>query len=138
MALDWRKVSKPVSQFAEFKPQSASANNRKTPQQVLAANIDKQIALAKAPKAEGTRWFYSVGENTAFKVRFANKPLKLDGDDTELVVPTAQLVDVYEAIKADVLGGGFDAQLDELQKMIAGRVEKMALTRANKGPKKKK
>ena len=104
---------------------------------VLVTSLDKQIALAKNPKAEGRRWFRISGNNAAFTVRFANKPLKLDGDDTELVVPANQLADIYGQIKVDAQEGYFDPQLAELEKMVAKRVEKMAATRAASGGKAK-
>lgn len=135
MALDWKKVAKPVAEFSEFK--GGGAKKDRSAKSVLVASLDKQIALAKNPKAEGRRWFRVSGNNAAFTVRFANKPLKLDGDDTELVVPANQLADIYGQIKVDAQEGYFDPQLAELEKMVAKRVEKMAATRAASGGKAK-
>jgi len=42
------------------------------------------------------------GDEVGFSIRYANSPIKLVGDETRVVVPKAQFVEVLEAIKADV------------------------------------
>ncbi|WP_088190115.1 hypothetical protein, partial [Sphingobium sp. Z007] len=87
--------------------------------------IDRQIELFNKPKTEGRRWFEIVGENVGFAIRYANSPLKLVGDETKVVVPKAQFVEVMEAIKADILKGDFKAQLDAGEAKVRTRAEKI-------------
>ncbi len=130
MALDWKKTVKPASQFADF--QKAGNRTPKTAAEVVAAAIDKQIELFKAPKTEGRRWFEVKGENVAFSIRYANSPLKLVGDETVAVVPKAQFVDVMQSIKADVQKGEFKAELDAQEARVRQRSASMAETRKAK------
>ncbi|WP_088190943.1 hypothetical protein [Sphingobium sp. Z007] len=60
-----------------------------------------------------------------FAIRYANSPLKLVGDETKVVVPKAQFVEVMEAIKADILKGDFKAQLDAGEAKVRTRAEKI-------------
>lgn len=128
MALDWKKAVKPAHTFAEF--QKGSARVPKSAQEVVSSAIDKQIELFKSPKAEGRRWFEVKGDNVAFTVRYANKPLKLVGEETNVVVPKGQFVDVMQSIKADVEKGEFKAQLDDIEAGVRKRTESMRKTRA--------
>jgi hypothetical protein len=57
-----------------------------------------------------------VGYDIAFTARYANKSLKLVGDDTPMIVGKAQFVEVLNAIKVDVAKGEFKAQLDAVAK----------------------
>lgn len=130
MAIDWKKTVKPVGEFSDFK----KAGNRvtKTAVDVVAAAIDKQIELFKAPRTEGRRWFEIKGENVAFSIRYANSPLKLVGEEKTVVVPKAQFVDVLQAIKADIIKGEFKAQLDAGEASVRKRSASMAETRKKK------
>jgi hypothetical protein len=60
-----------------------------------------------------------------FSIRYANSPLKLVGEETKIVVPKAQFVEVMEAIKADVLKGDFKTQLDEKEAQVRQRSSKI-------------
>jgi hypothetical protein len=124
MALDWKKAVKPASAVEGF----AKANARvpKTAAEVVAAAIDKQIELFNKPKEEGRRWFEVKGDNVGFSIRYANSPLKLIGDESQVVVPKAQFVEVLNAIKADVLKGAFKAQLDSGEAKVRSRTATMA------------
>jgi len=130
MALDWKKAVKPASTVEGF--QKANTRVPKTAIQVLSAAIDKQIELFNKPKEEGRRWFDVKGENVGFAIRYANRPLKLVDDESQVVVPKAQFVEVLTAIKADVEKGAFKAQLDELEAGVKKRTISMAATRAAK------
>ncbi|WP_188063759.1 hypothetical protein [Sphingobium sp. KCTC 72723] len=123
MALDWKKTVQAASKVEGF---NASAQRApKTAQEVVAAAIDRQIELFNKPKTEGRRWFEIVGDNVGFAIRYANSPLKLVGDETKVVVPKAQFVEVMEAIKADILKGDFKAQLDAGEAKVRTRAEKI-------------
>jgi len=129
--MDWKKAVKPASAVAEF--QKPTARVPKTAADVLSAAIDKQIGLFNKPKEEGRRWFETKGDNVGFQIRYANRPLKLVGEESHVVVPKAQFVEVMNAIKADVQGGAFKSQLDELEANVRKRTATMAATRkANK------
>lgn len=128
MAMDWKKAVKPASAFPEF--QKTTSNKQKSAQEVVAAAIDKQIDLFKHPRTEGRRWFETKGDNVAFTVRYANRPLKLVGDETTVAVPKAQFSEVMESIKADVENGAFKDQLAELEAGVKKRTESMRKTRA--------
>lgn len=132
--MDWKTLAKPVSDFAEFKSGSAA---KKTPKQVIAANLDKQVALIGQPEGTGRRWFKIKGDNAAFTVRHGGKAIKLLDDQTELVVPTKQLAGVYGAIKADLLAGQFDASIAEIDKEVQSMIQKRATTRGASTPKKR-
>lgn len=99
---------------------------------VVIAGIEKQLALFADPKAEGKRWFRSGATDTAFSIRYSNRPLKLRGEENQLAVPTAQFKDAMAYYVEEVKSGKFDAQLAELEKGIAARSEKMRATRASK------
>lgn len=130
MALDWKKAVKPASAVEGFS--KANARTPKTASEVVAAAIDKQIELFNKPKEEGRRWFEVKGDNVGFSIRYANSPLKLVGDETQVVVPKAQFVEVLEAIKADVVKGSFKAQLDQGEAKVRSRTASMAAKRAGK------
>lgn len=132
--MDWMNLAKPVSQFPEFKGGSTA---KKTPKQVIAANIDKQVSLIGSPEGTGRRWFKVKGENAAFTVRHGGKAIKLLNDETELVVPVKQLAGVYGAIKADLLAGVFDDSIAEIDKEVQSMIQKRATTRGTSTPKKR-
>lgn len=132
--MDWKTLAKPVSEFSEFKGGSA---NKKTPKQVIAANIDKQVALIGSAEGTGRRWFKVKGDNAAFTVRHGGKAIKLLNDETELVVPAKQLAGVYGAIKTDVLAGVFDEAIAEVDKEVQSMIQKRAVSRGTSAPKKR-
>lgn len=132
--MDWKTLAKPVSEFSEFK---GGSTNKKTPKQVIAANIDKQVSLIGSAESGGRRWFKIKGENAAFTVRHGGKAIKLLNDETELVVPAKQLAGVYGAIKADVLAGAFDAAIAEVDKEVQSMIQKRAASRGASTPKKR-
>ncbi len=122
--MDWTKVVKPSSAVEGFA--KGKARVPKTAAEVVANAIDKQIALFNKPKEEGRRWFEVNGENVGFTIRYANSPLKLVGEEPHVV-------DVMNAIKADVEKGKFKAQLDAGEAAVRQRSATMSQTRkANK------
>lgn len=129
MAFDWKKAVKSVNEYADF-AKGSGPRVPKSASEVVAAAIDKQIELFKAPRSEGRRWFEVKGENVAFTIRYANSPLKLVGEETKVVVPKAQFVEVLTAIKADVEKGSFKSQLDEKEAQVRQRSASMAKTKA--------
>lgn len=130
MALDWKKAVKPASSVAAF----AKGNARvpKSASSVVSGAITKQIELFKAPKTEGRRWFEVIGDEVGFSIRYANSPIKLVGDETRVVVPKAQFVEVLEAIKADVDKGAFKDQLALQEEKVRKRSMTMSETRKAK------
>jgi hypothetical protein len=130
MALDWKKAVKPASSVAEFSKSAPRA--AKSAKEVVMSAIDKQIELFNKPKEEGRRWFDVKGDQVGFTIRYANSPLKLVGDETVVVVPKAQFVEVMESIKTDVEKDAFKAQLDAQEAKVRKRSEAMAKTRAAK------
>ena len=124
MALNWKTLAQPASKVEGF-TKGAGPREPKSAQSVVAEAIDKQIVLFNKPKENGRRWFEIVGDNVGFSIRYANSPLKLVGDETKIVVPKAQFVEVMEAIKADVLKGDFKAQLDEKEAQVRQRSSKI-------------
>lgn len=130
MAANWTTLVKPAAQFSDFK--KASVRTPKTAAAVVVAAIDKQIELFNKPKEAGRRWFEVVGDNVAFCIRYANSPLKLVGEEKQVVVPKAQFVEVMTAIKADVEKGSFKAQLDTAEAAVRKRSATMSETRKKK------
>lgn len=125
---NWNSV-KPAGQVEEF---AEKAVGRRSPQDILIENIDRQLDLFDDPKEDGRRWFTSGKTHTAFTIRFANKPLKLRGEETKMAVETAQFPDAMQYIKEQVKKGAYDAQLAEFEKLLDKRREKAAETRASK------
>lgn len=130
---NWKAVAKKAADVEGFG--TGAVRVPKSAQEVVAQAIDKQIVLFNKPKEEGRRWFEVVGDNVGFSIRYANSPLKLVGDETKVVVPKAQFVEVLEAIKADVLKGDFKAQLDAGEAKVRQRSETMSKTRLAKSGK---
>lgn len=132
--MDWMTLAKPVSEYPEFK---GGSTNKKTPKQIIAANIDKQVSLIGSAEGTGRRWFKVKGENAAFTVRHGGKAIKLLNDQSELVVPAKQLAGVYGAIKADLLAGQFDDAIAEVDKEVQSMIQKRAASRGASTPKKR-
>lgn len=130
MALDWKKAVKPASSVAAFA--KGSARIPKSASSVVSDAITKQIELFKAPKTEGRRWFEVIGDEVGFSIRYANSPIKLVGDETRVVVPKGQFVEVLEAIKADVDKGAFKDQLSLHEEKVRKRSVTMSETRKAK------
>lgn len=130
MAFEWQKVVKMASQVEGFG--NSAVRTPKSAQETVAAAIDKQIVLFNKPKEEGRRWFDIKGENVGVSIRYANSPLKLVGEETMIVVPKAQFVEVMEAIKADVLKGVFKAQLEAKEAQVRKRSASLSKTRQDK------
>ncbi|PNU04592.1 hypothetical protein [Novosphingobium guangzhouense] len=127
MALDWKKIAKPASTVEGFK---GAVRAQKTAAEVVAAAIDKQIELFKAPRSEGRRWFEVKGDQVGFVIRYANSPLKLVGTESKLVVPKDQFVEVLTAIKADVVKGSFKDQLEAGEAKVRQRSASMVAKKA--------
>ncbi|MBT0671291.1 hypothetical protein HT136_23245 [Novosphingobium profundi] len=128
--MDWKKAVKPASAVEGFA--KAGARKPKSAVDVVAEAIDKQVELFDKPKEEGRRWFEVKGDNVGFTIRYANSPLKLVGEETNVVVPKAQFVEVMNAIKADVVKGAFKSQLDAAEERVRARSAKMAASRSSK------
>lgn len=128
--MDWTTLVKPASAVEGF----AKGNVRvpKTAAEVVMTAIDKQIMLFQKPREEGRRWFEVKGDNVGFTIRYANSPLKLVGDETHVVVPKAQFVEVMNAIKADVEKGKFKKQLEAGEAAVRQRSATMSQTRKAK------
>lgn len=128
VASKWQSLVKPASAVEGF----GKGNVRvpKTAAEVVGQAIDKQIELFNKPKEEGRRWFEVKGENVGFSIRYANSPLKLMGEETQVVVPKAQFVEVMQAIKADVFKGAFKDQLESREAAVKARSATMVANKA--------
>ncbi|WP_066864492.1 hypothetical protein [Sphingobium sp. TCM1] len=119
---------KPASKSAEF----ATAEQGRTAKSILIDGIAKQIKLFSNPKEDGRRWFVLGQKEVALTLRVNNKPIKLIGDETKVVVPVEQFEAAMNHFRAEVEKGNFNAQLEEADKGIATRREKLRSTRAAK------
>lgn len=137
MALDWRKSLKTVAQSTEFKDAKAGATAL-TPAQRLGKNMDRSLALFKAGNKDVKRpTIVQKGDEVKFSVRYSNSPMKLNGEETEAVVPAKDFEAIYAAIKESALAGEFDAQLVKLSESAKSRGQTGAASRkANAGKKK--
>ena len=131
--MDWMKAVKLAKDVDGFG--KGNARVPKSAADVVCSAIDRQIELFNKPREEGRRWFEVKGDNVGFTIRYANSPLKLVGEETHVVVPKAQFVEVLTAIKADVDKGKFKAQLDAGEEKVRQRSESMSKTRKAKSGK---
>lgn len=128
MAINWKAALKPVSQSKEFKPGSAASMSASAR---AALGMDKALAAFKAGNKDTKRpTIVKKGEEVKFTVRYANQALKLDGKDSEFVVPAAKFEEIYLAIKGAVLAGEFDDQLAPMEKKAKERGQRMAASKA--------
>ena len=118
---------KSVSSVADLKETA-----KRSARDVVLAAIDRQIALFDDPKADGRRWFKSGATHTAFSIRYANTPLKLKGEETQLAVETQLFKDAMVYFAEEIAKGKMDEQLNALEKNRMARTEKARTTRAAK------
>ncbi|WP_449471677.1 hypothetical protein [Sphingobium chungangianum] len=124
MAINWKAALKPVSQSKEFKP---AAVGKMSASARAAASMDKALAAFKGGNADIKRpTIVKKGDEVKFSVRYANTALKLDGKESEFVVPADKFEEIYAAIKGAVLAGEFDSQLAPLEANSKARGQKMA------------
>jgi hypothetical protein len=125
----------PASKSKEF---NASPDEKRSAKTILLDGIKRQIELSKDVKAEGKRWFTVGKTETALTLRVNNKPLKINGEETKVVVPTEHFEAAMEHFAKQVETGAFDDVLVEADKGITARREKLKKTRAaNKAAKEK-
>jgi hypothetical protein len=122
------KLLVPASKSKEFNGAAVT----KTPKSILAAGIDKQIALFKKPSEEGRRWFTLGDKEVAIRLKFANKAIPLAGNEDTVVVPRDQFEGAMLYLKGEAEKGAYDAPLAELAKGREDRTNKMRATRAAK------
>lgn len=120
---------KPASKSVEFAASTEQGRNAKS---ILIDGIAKQIKLFANPKEDGRRWFVMGQKEVALTLRVNNKPIKLIGDETKVVVPVQQFEAAMNHFKSEVEKGNFNAQLEEADKGIATRREKLRNTRVAK------
>ena len=119
----------PASKSAEFAKAGEQGRSAKS---ILLDGIAKQIKLFSNPKEDGRRWFVLGQKECAITLRVNNKPIKLVGNETKVVVPVDQFEAAMNHFKAEVEKGSFNAQLEEADKGIATRRDKLRETRASK------
>lgn len=136
MALDWRKSLKTVAQSKEFKD-AKSGPAALTPAERLGKTMDKALAAFKNGNKEVKRpTIVQKGDEVKFSIRYSNSPMKLNGEETEAVVPAKDFEAIYLAIKESALAGEFDAQLTKLSENVKKRGQTGAASRkANAGKK---
>lgn len=118
----------PASKSTEF----AVTEQGRTPKTILLDGITKQLKLYKEPKVEGRRWFTVGAKEIALTLRIGNKPLKLAGDETKVVVPADQFEAAMKHFEGEVKAGKFDAELKAAEKAMDDRRTKLRSTRAKK------
>lgn len=120
----------PASKSVEF---GAEVDNTRSAKAILLQGIKKQIDLFKNPASEGRRWFTLGQKEVAITLRVQNKPLKLAGEETKVVVPVDHFQAAMEHFTKEVTADKFKEQLVEADKAMTARKEKMRATRsANK------
>lgn len=116
-----------ASKSTEFAGERESKRSAKN---ILLDGIKKQVELFANPATEGRRWFTLGTKEVALTLRVQNKPLKLLGDETKVVVPVDQFKAAMEHFAKEVNADKFKAQLEEADKAMKARKAKMASTRA--------
>lgn len=120
---------KPASKSAEF---AASVETERSAKTILLEGIAKQLKLFEDPKADGRRWFVRGNAECSITLRVNNRPIKLAGEETKVVVPVEQFAAAMAYYKAEVEKDSFKAQLEEADKGMATRRDKLRATRASK------
>ena len=123
--MSWQKSLKPASK-------AVSGGASMSPAQKVAASMDKALAIYKSDETVKRPVIKLVGANVQFSVRFANQALELAPGIKIAEVPAAQFEKIYGAIKASVLEGAFDKQLEPLAKSAKARGAKMVAGKAAK------
>ncbi|MEV5031005.1 hypothetical protein MRBLMC3_000159 [Sphingobium sp. LMC3-1-1.1] len=118
---------KPASKSTEF---AAAVETERSAKTILLEGIAKQIKLFDNPKEDGRRWFTMGQKEVCLTLRVNNKPIKLVGDETKVVVPVEQFGAAMDHFKAEVEKGSFGTQLEEADKGMNVRREKLRTTRA--------
>lgn len=117
----------PASKSKEF---NAAPDAKRTARIILLDGITRQIELHKNVNADGKRWFVVGKEEVALTLRVNNKPIKIVGEETKVVVPADQFSAAMEHFSKEVEKGSFNAQLAEADKAIDARRTKLKATRA--------
>ena len=120
---------KPASKSTEF---AATVETERSAKTILLEGIAKQIKLFDNPKEDGRRWFTMGQKEVCVTLRVNNKPIKLVGDETKVVVPVDQFGAAMEHFKAEVEKGSFKTQLEEADAGMNARREKLRKTRSEK------
>lgn len=119
----------PAAKSAEF---SLEGGQERTAKLILLEGITKQIALFKKPTENGRRWFTIGKSEVCLTLRVNNKPIKIVGDETKVVVPLEHFEPAMEHFVKQIESGAMDAALKEADKGIATRREKLRNTREAK------
>lgn len=119
----------PASKSTEF---AEGANQERTAKAILLDGIKRQLDFYANPSKEGRRWFTLGQKEVALTLRIGNKPLKLNGEETKVVVPTEHFSAAMKHFASEVEKGSFDAQLKDAEKAMGERKEKLRKTRASK------
>jgi len=119
----------PTARSAEFADAGEQKRSAKT---ILIEGIVKQIDFYANPTKEGRRWFVRGQKEVCLTLRIGNKPLKLNGEETKVVVPAEHFDAAMNHYKSEIEKGKFDAQLAEADKGMEERRDKLRATRSAK------
>jgi len=118
-----------AAKSAEF---AGEANQDRTAKAILLDGIKRQLDFYANPTKEGRRWFVRGQKEVCLTLRIGNKPLKLNGEETKVVVPAEHFDAAMNHYKSEVEKGKFDAQLAEADKGMEERRDKLRATRSAK------
>ncbi|QDC38693.1 hypothetical protein [Sphingobium fuliginis] len=118
-----------AAKSAEF---AGEANQDRTAKAILLDGIKRQLDFYANPTKEGRRWFVRGQKEVCITLRIGNKPLKLNSEETKVVVPAEHFEAAMKHYAGEVEKGTFDAQLKEAEKAMGVRKDKLRKTRAEK------
>ena len=118
----------PASASKEFQGEKI----KRTAKDVLLDGIKRQLELFTDPKADGRRWFTVGKQEVALSLRVGNKPLKLVGEETKVVVPLAMFEEAMKHFSDRATAGEFDPQLVSIGAAMESRSVKISASRAAK------
>jgi hypothetical protein len=118
-----------AAKSAEF---AGEANQDRTAKAILLDGIKRQLDFYANPTKEGRRWFVRGQKEVCITLRIGNKPLKLNGEETKVVVPAEHFEAAMKHYAAEVEKGAFNAQLALAETAMDERKDKLRKTRAEK------
>lgn len=115
--------------FARIVAAAAPKRIPRALREILEANMERRYTEEMDVKH---RWFKVGGEHVMLFVKSGSKMLTLPNGATSMICEAAVMPEVVKLLKAHVLAGGFDEQLNELQDGHDAKQAKALRTRARK------
>jgi len=119
----------PASKSTEF---AAGGSQERSAKTILLEGIKRQLDFYANPTKEGRRWFVRGQKEVCLTLRLGNKPLKLNGEETKVVVPADHFEAAMKFYADEVEKGKFDGQLKAAEVAMGERKDKLRKTRAEK------